>query len=68
MIFLQHQKGKLSREEATDKIICCALKSRRQLFKQDDDDMQGAEGGEDICRATGMEEAPKAALDIQCLR
>ena len=34
--FLQYQKGELSREEATDKILCCALKSRRQLFKHDD--------------------------------
>ena len=50
-IFLQYQKGKLSREEATDKILCCALKSRRQLFKHhdddDDDDVQGAEGGKE---------------------
>ena len=37
-IFLQYQKGELSREEATDKIFCHALKSRRQLFKHDDDD------------------------------
>ena len=29
-IFLQYQKGALSREEATDKILHCALKSRRQ--------------------------------------
>ena len=43
-IFLQYQKGELSREEATDKILHCALKSRRQLFKHDDDDVQGAEG------------------------
>ena len=53
-IFLQYQKGELSREEATDKIICHALKAKRQLFKQDnddeddDDDVQGATGGEDI--------------------
>ena len=33
-IFLQYQKGELSKEEATDKIIHCALKSKRQLFKQ----------------------------------
>ena len=47
-IFLQYQKGELSREEATDKIIHHALKSKRQLFKQDDDDdVQGAAGGED---------------------
>ena len=50
-IFLQYQKGALSREEATDKILCCALKSRRQwLFKHDDDDdddVQGAEGGKE---------------------
>ena len=48
-IFLQYQKGALSREEATDKILCHALKSRRQrLFKHDDDDdMQGAEGGKE---------------------
>ena len=46
-IFLQYQKGELSREEATDKILRCALKSRRWLFKHDDDDddVQGAEGG-----------------------
>ena len=48
-IFLQYQKGKLSREEATDKILHRALKSRRQLFKHDDDDddVQGAEGGKE---------------------
>ena len=47
-IFLQYQKGALSREEATDKILCCALKSRRWLFKHDDDDdVQGAEGGKE---------------------
>ena len=40
-ICLQHQKGELSREEATDKIIHRALKSKRQLFKQDDDDDDG---------------------------
>ena len=57
MIFLlQYQKGELSREEATDKILHHALKSRRQLFKHDDnddndddddDDGQGAEGGKE---------------------
>ena len=46
-IFLQYQKGELSREEATSKILCHALKSRRQLFKHDDDDVQGAEGGKE---------------------
>ena len=52
-IFLQYQKGELSREEATDKILHCALKSRRWLFKHDydvddDDDYgQGAEGGKE---------------------
>ena len=51
-IFLQYQKGALSREEATDKILHHALKSRRrQLFKHDDDDddddVQGAEGGKE---------------------
>ena len=49
-IFLQYQKGALSREKATDKILCHALKSRRQqLFKHhdDDDDVQGAEGGKE---------------------
>ena len=47
-IFLQYQKGELSREEATDKIIHHALKSRRWLFKQDDDDdVQGAAAGKD---------------------
>ena len=45
-IFLQYQKGALSREEATDKILRCALKSRRWLFKHDDD-VQGAEGGKE---------------------
>ena len=34
-IFLQYQKDELSREEATDKILHCALKSRRQLFNHD---------------------------------
>ena len=46
-IFLQYQKGELSREEAIDKILHCALKSRRQLFKHDDNDGQGAEGGKE---------------------
>ena len=49
-IFLQYQKGELSREEATDKILCHALKSRRHLFKHDDnddDDVQEAEGGKE---------------------
>ena len=51
-IFLQYQKGALSREEATDKILHHALKSRRWwLFKHDDDDddddVQGAEESED---------------------
>ena len=49
-IFLQYQKGELSREEATDKILCHALKSRRQLFKHDDDgddDGQGAQVGKE---------------------
>ena len=48
-IFLQYQKGALSREEATDKILRHALKCRRrQLFKHDDDDdVQGAEGGKE---------------------
>ena len=36
-IFLQYQKGALSREKATDKILHHALKSRRrQLFKHED--------------------------------
>ena len=47
-IFLQNQKGEISREEATDKILCCALKSRRWLFKHDDDDVQGAEEGKNL--------------------
>ena len=49
-IILQYQKGELSREEATDKRIQCALKSKRWLFKQDDDDddVQGASGEEDL--------------------
>ena len=42
IFFLQYQKGELSREEATDKIIHCALKSRR-WFKQDDGDDQQAD-------------------------
>ena len=47
-IFLQYQKGELSREEATDKILHRALKSRRRLFNHDyDDDRQGAEGGKE---------------------
>ena len=50
-IFLQYQKGALSREEATDKILRHALKPRRHLFKHydddDDDDVQGAEGGKE---------------------
>ena len=51
-VFLQYQKGALSREKATDKILHHALKSRRQqLFKHDDDDddddVQGAEGGKE---------------------
>ena len=37
-IFLQYKKGELSREEATDKILYHALKSRRQLFKHDYED------------------------------
>ena len=46
-IFLQYQKGALSREKATDTILRHALKSRRwQLFKHDDD-VQGAEGGKE---------------------
>ena len=52
---MQYQKGALSREKATDKILRHALKSRRrQLFKHDDDDdddddddVQGAEGGKE---------------------
>ena len=49
-VFLQYQKGEVSREEATDKIIHHALKSKRWLFKQDnddddDDDLQGAAEG-----------------------
>ena len=45
---MQYQKGELSREEATDKILHHALKSRRWLFKHDDDDdVQGAEGGKE---------------------
>ena len=49
IFFLQYQKGALSREKATDKILRHALKSRRrQLFKHDDDDdVQGAEGGKE---------------------
>ena len=43
-IFLQYQKGELSREEATDKILHHAWKSRRQLFKHDDDDDDDDDG------------------------
>ena len=49
---MQYQKGELSREEATDKILHHALKFRKQLFKHndddddDDDDVQGAEEGD----------------------
>ena len=51
-VFFAITKGALSREEATDKILRHALKSRRrQLFKHDDDDddddVQGAEGGKE---------------------
>ena len=46
-IFLQYQKGALSKEEATDKILRHALKSRRQQFFKHDDDVQGAEGGKE---------------------
>ena len=47
-IFLQYQKGELFREEATDKILHRALKSRRWLFEHDDDDdVQGAEVGKE---------------------
>ena len=51
-IFLQYQNGELSREEATDKILIRALKSRRRLLKHDDyddddDDVQGAYGGKE---------------------
>ena len=49
-IFLQYKKGALSKEEATDKILRHALKSRwQQLFKHDDDDddVQGAKGGKE---------------------
>ena len=50
-IFLLYQKGELSREEATDKILRHALKSGKWLFKHDydddDDDVQGAEGGKE---------------------
>ena len=51
MFFLQYQKGQLSREETTDKILHHALKSSRELFKHDDDDdedVQGAEGGKNL--------------------
>ena len=55
-IFLQYQKCELSREEATDKLICGALKSKRHLFKQDnDDDVQGAEGEEGYYDIQGEE-------------
>ena len=49
-IFLQYQKGALSREKATDKILHHALKSRRrQLFKHDDDD-DGDDDDDDVQR------------------
>ena len=50
-IFLQYQKGELSREETTDKILHCALKSRRWLFQYDDDD------DDDVLGAEGMKES-----------
>ena len=53
-VFLQYQKGEVSREGATDKILSHALKSRRWLFKhhddnddEDDDDGQGIERGKE---------------------
>ena len=53
-IFLQYQKGELSREEATDKIICHALKSQRRLFKQDNDDDVRAAAGEKIYKGKNL--------------
>ena len=44
---MQYQKGELSREEATGKILRHSLKFRRPLFKHDHDDVQGAEGGKE---------------------
>ena len=46
-IFLQYQKGELSREEATDKILHCALKSRRWLFKHDSDSDSDSDDDDD---------------------
>ena len=46
---MQYQKYELSREQATDKILHRALKSRTRLFTHnddDDDDVQGAEEGD----------------------
>ena len=66
ILFLQYQKGELSREEATDKIIRRALKSKRWLFKQDDDDddVQGAAGGEDTKgEESGNEQSEKEKED-----
>ena len=74
-IFLQYQKGELSREEAKDKIIHCALKSKRWLFKQDDDDgdddddVQGASEGEDIQgEESGNEEFFDSSDVFGCLK
>ena len=60
MIFLQYQKGELSREEATDKILRHALKSRRRLFKHDDDDdadNNDDDDDDDVHRAEGGKES-----------
>ena len=50
---MQYQKGELSREEATDKILHCVLKSRRWFFKHDyndddDDDDDDYDGGQGV--------------------
>ena len=63
---MQYQKGELCKEEATDKILCHALKSRRQLCKHDDDDDdddddgQGAEEG----KGGGEESEDEEFFDI----
>ena len=63
-IFLQYQKGALSRKEATDKILLHALKSRRgQLFKHDDDDYDDDDDDDDDDDVQGAEEGKESEDD-----
>ena len=74
-IFLQYQKGELSKE-ATDKILHRALKSGRWLFKHDDDDGdddddedddgQGAEGGKNLRMKNFLIPVMYGHLKIEC--